>query len=177
MNEIVKKNGITYGVYTAGLFVGLLVLMYVIDLSLFTKWYMTVIQLIAIPVIGVFAVRNTKSELNNFISFKDAFTTYFIMILIGLTVSTLGTILLFNVIDPSAKEVITEHLMKTMKEMFEKFNMPSSEIKKALNEIKKQDSFSISNILTNLPFSIIGYSIIGLIIAAIFKSKSQEEKY
>ena len=56
MNEIIKKNGITYGTYSAAVFVGLLVLMYVIDLNLFTKWYMGVFQFLAVIVLGILVV-------------------------------------------------------------------------------------------------------------------------
>ncbi len=174
MNEIVKKNGITYGGYAAILFIGLLILMYVVDLSLFTKWYMGVIQFIGIIILGVLVVKKSKSDLNNFISFKDAFTSFFLMIVIALVAYTFVTFLLFNVIDPSAKEVVMEHLMQYSKEMMEKFNAPSSAIKEALKEMKKNDSFSLSNQALGLVMSILFYSIIGLIIAAIFKSKPQD---
>lgn len=174
MNEIVKKNGITYGGYAAAIFVSLLIVMYVVDLSLFTKWYMGTFQFIAIITLGVLAVKKSKTEMSNFISFKDAFTTYFVMIVIGLVVYSLAIILLFNYIDPQAKEVVMEHFMQYTKEMLEKFNSPASVIKETLKEMKKNDSFSVSNQAISLVFSILFYSVIGLIIAAIFKSKPQD---
>jgi fumarate reductase subunit C len=174
MNEIIKKNGVTYGTYAATIFVSILVLMYLIDLSLFTKWYIGVFQFLAIIVLGVLVVKKSKADLNNFISFKDAFTAFFIMILVGLSAYTLTSILLFNVIDPEAKKIITEHFMQYTKEMMEGFNLPASEIKKALAEMKKQDNFSISKQSIGFIFSLLFYSVIGLIIATIFKSKSQD---
>ena len=64
--------------------------------------------------------------------------------------------------------------MQYTKEFMESFNLPASEIKKALAEMKKQDSFSVYNLAKGFVFSLLFYSVIGLIIAAIFKSKSQE---
>jgi hypothetical protein len=174
MNEIIKKNGITYGTYAAAVFVGLLVLIYVIDLSLFTKWYMGVFQFLAIIVLGILVVKKTKTDLNHFINFKDAFSVFFIMILIGLLAYTIVTILIFNVIDPSAKEVVSGLILEYTKDMMEKFNAPASDIKETLKEMKKNDTFSIANQLKGLVFSLLFNSILGLIIAAIFKSKSQE---
>lgn len=174
MNEIIKKNGITYGIYAATVFVGMLVLMYLIDLNLFTKWYIGVFQFLVILVLGILVVKRSKTDLNNFISFKDAFTAFFVMIVIGLLANTLVSILIFNVIDPGAKEVIMEHLLVYTKEMLEKFNSPASVIKETLSEMKKQDNFSISKQATGFIFTLLFYSIIGLILAAIFKSKSQE---
>lgn len=176
MNEILKKNGITYGGFAALLFITLLVIMYVVDLSLFTKWYIGVCQFVGIIILGIMVVKKSKSEMGNIISFKEAFIPYFIMILIGLLAYTVVTFLIFNVIDPGAKEVVMEHLMEYTKDMLQKFNTPRSAINDALKEMKKNDSFSLSNQAMGLVFSILFYSVIGLIIAAIFKSK-QEATY
>ena len=87
---------------------------------------------------------------------------------------TIATILIFNVIDPSAKEVVSELILEYTKDMMEKFNAPASAIKETLKEMKKNDTFSVANQVKGLVFSLLFYSILGLIIAAIFKSKPQE---
>ena len=39
MNEIIKKNGINYGVITAAVGIGLTLIAYLVDLSIMTKWW------------------------------------------------------------------------------------------------------------------------------------------
>ncbi|MEZ0131134.1 DUF4199 domain-containing protein, partial [Flavobacterium sp. LBUM151] len=53
--------------------------------------------------------------------FKDAFTTYFIAAVTGILISTLFNILLFNVIDPGAKDTLSEIMIKYTVGMLQKF--------------------------------------------------------
>jgi hypothetical protein len=174
MNEIIKKNGIQFGSYASITLIAILIIMYVIDLKLFSKPYMLFIQVIAIIILGVLVIKKSKSDLNNFISFKDAFTSYFIMIVIAILASTIVSIILFNFIDTEASAIVNEHIIRYVKDMLERFGTPASEVKEAIEEIKNDDLFSISNQLTGIFQSILGFSILGLILAAIFKSKPQD---
>src|SRR5436853_13960 len=124
MNEIIKKNGLTYGAILGLISVASTTLIYVIDLKLFMSWWLGGFSLILNIVIGVSLVSKTKKQLNNTISFKEAFSVYFIAGAIGSTISSLYNYILFNFIDPQAKETLKEMTIEYTVKMMEKFGTP-----------------------------------------------------
>ena len=114
----------------------------------------------------------TKKDLKGQFVFKEAFTTYFIFAVVGIVISVLFNIILFNYVDPSAKETIKELSMKMMITMMQKFNAPASAVNEALKGLKENDQFSMGNLFKGGLTSILVSSIFGLILAAIFKTKT-----
>ena len=125
MNEIIKKNGISYGIVTGVVGALITTAIYSIDINLFTAWWITLLNVLFYVTIAVLLLSKTKKELNGIFPFKDAFTTYFLSAVIGILISVGFNIILFNFIDPSAKESIKEVSIKYAVEMMEKFNTPS----------------------------------------------------
>ncbi len=172
MNEIIKKNGLTFGAILGLFSVAFTTLIYVVDIKLFMSWWLGGISLILNIIIGVVLVSKTKKQLDNNISFKDAFSVYFIAGALGSTISALYNYVLFNFIDPQAKETIKEMTIKYTVEMMEKFGTPKEALNQTIAELQKADNYSLGNIFMGLLFVYIIVSIFGLILAAIFKSKS-----
>ena len=102
-------------------------------------------------------------------SFKEGFTTYFISALIGVAISVVFNILLFNFIDPEAAVTLKEMTLQSTAEMMKKFGAPTSEIKKAVEKLESYDQFSALEQLKGSIWSIVGSAVFGLILAAIFK--------
>ncbi len=172
MNEIVKKNGIQYGVITGIISVLITAGMYAIDLSLFTSMWIGFVMIAFYLVIGIFVISSAKKQLNGNITFKEAFTTYFISAIIGIFISVAFNIILFNYIDPGAKETIKELFMKSTAEMMEKFGAKSSDINEAIKKMQETDQYSIGESLKGSIFTVLFSIIYGLILAAIMKTKS-----
>ncbi len=172
MNEIVKKNGIKYGVITGFLSILMTTLIYTIDLNLFTSIPIGLGMIAVYLIIGIVLVSKTKKELNGVISFKDAFTTYFISAVIGIAISVAFNILLFNVVDPEVKETLKELSIKSAVETMEKFGSPSEEISKAVEKLEKTNQFETLELIKGSVFSIVFSAIFGLILASIFKTKT-----
>lgn len=175
MNEIIKKNGITYGIISGVVASLIVATVYAVDLNLFTAWWVTAISITFSIIISILLLNNTKKELNGVFPFKDAFTTYFISAVIGILISVVFSIILFNYIDPSAKDTIKEISIKYAVEMMEKFNTPTSAINEAVEKLQKNDQFSIAEQLKGSIFSIVFSSLFGLLLALVFKSKSTQE--
>jgi hypothetical protein len=175
MNEIIKKNGISYGIITGVVGALITATIYAIDLKLFTAWWVTVLTISFYIIIAIVLLTKTKKELKGIFSFKDAFTTYFISAVIGILISVVFNIILFNFIDPSAKESIKEISIKYAVEMMQKFNAPSSAINEAVKKMQENDQFSIFELLKGSAFSIVFSSLFGLLLALIFKSKPSQE--
>ena len=157
MNEIIKKNGINFGIITGVISVLITSSVYIIDLSLMTKWWLGLSILAIYIVVGCV------------LFFKEGFTTYFISALIGVAISVLFNILLFNFIDPEAAVTLKEMTLKSTAEMMRNFGAPTSEIKKAVEKLENYDQFSALEQLKGSIWSIVGSAIFGLILAAIFK--------
>ena len=176
MNEAIQKNGIKFGV-TLGL-IGILSQLTVYLLGGITKENAitgSVIQIVfwlAYLITRIIQSINTKKELNGFITFKELFTTLTITITIGILISQIFTFLLNNYIDVeygklmnafiNEQQVVAANAMKSFSEV-------STE---DLKEMAKTDNFSIVKILQGSAMAFLISSIMNLILAAIFKSKT-----
>jgi hypothetical protein len=176
INEIIKKNAITYGILTGIGSVLITTLIYVIDLELFTAWWVSLVSATFYIVLAIILLSKTKKELKDVFTFKDAFTTYFICALIGIIISVSFNIILFNVIDPSAKETIKEMTIKYMITTLQKFNTPAAAINEAIKNLQENDQFSISGLLKGSLTYIVINSIFGLILAAFYKNKQSSQE-
>lgn len=174
MTEAVKKNGITFGIIMAAYFVLRTGIMYAVDLSLFTNKMIGIADFVIGLVISIVAISKAKSAMGGFISFKQAFTVYFINVLIGLGTYTLFIILLFNVIDPSAAETVHELTIESTVKSLQGFGMETAQIKKVAEEMRNNNTFSIGNQLIGFPIGLAISSLIGLIVAAIMKKNKPE---
>nr|WP_281337469.1 DUF4199 domain-containing protein [Flavobacterium eburneipallidum] len=175
VNEIIKKNGISYGIITGIVSALITTTIYVVDLNLFTVWWVSVLNIIIYVTIGVVLLSKTKKELKGIFPFKDAFTTYFISAVIGIVIAVVFNIILFNFIDPSAKDAIKELSIKYAVEMMQKFNTPASAINEAVTKLQESDQFSPIELIKGSVFSIIFSALFGLLLALIFKSKPTQE--
>jgi uncharacterized membrane protein (DUF106 family) len=128
MNEIIKKNGITFGVITGVLSILITASIYIVDLKLFTAWWIGLLSIAVYLAIGIYLLSKTKKELNGVFPFKDAFTTYFISAVIGIAISVVFNILLFNFIDTEAKDTVQDNLIEFQVNMLKKFNTPTDKI-------------------------------------------------
>ena len=176
MNEAIKKNGIKFGIILG--VIGILSQLTVYLLGGITKENAITGSIIQVVFwLAYLATRivqsiNTKKELNNFITFKELFTTLTITITIGILISQIFTFLLNNYIDVeygklmnafiNEQQVVAANAMKSFSEV-------STE---DLKEMAKTDNFSIVKILQGSAMAFLISSIMNLILAAIFKSKT-----
>lgn len=173
MNEIIKKNGVNFGIILGLFSVIFITTIYVIDLKLFTSWWLGLVSFTISITIGVVLVSKTKKQMGT-MTFKEGFTVYFLAALIGSFISTIFNYVLFNFIDTEAKETIKEITMKYTADMMESFGTPASAVNEAMQKMAETDNYSIGNLLFGLAVVLIFQAIFGLILAAIFKSKSSQ---
>lgn len=177
VNEIVKKNGITYGIIIGVVSALITAVIYAVDINLFLSGWLGAAIIGVYIVIAIILLIKTKKELNGVFPFKDAFTTYFIAALIGIAISTLFNIVLFNVIDPSVKDTLKEITAKYTVEMLKKFGTPTSAINEAVKKLNESNPYSAIELLKGSIFSIVINCIFGLIMAAFFKSNTSKQEY
>ena len=158
-----------FGLVLGVILVLMTAIMYAIDISLFTKSWVGILNITIITTFGIIATTKYKKSVGSFITFKEAFSSFFITVVVGFFISTLFTILLFNYIDVEAKKVISENIIKYSIEMMQKFGTKASDINKMVEDMEKTDPFGLAGQLKGFAFNVVIYCIIGLIAALIIK--------
>ncbi len=172
--ENVKKIAVTWGAMLGVLLIVTATLVYAIDLSLFTNTWYGIIAFLIVSGFGIASAIKTKKEMGGFITFKQSFRAFFITILIGFLMYTVFSIVLFNVIDTDAKQVMTEAVIKSSVEMAEKFGAPSAQIDEMVTKLEEQDSFGPVGQFQGFLVNIVIYSIVGLIASLVIKRDRPE---
>ncbi len=173
--SIIKSLAINWGLYL-GIVLALATILGYVNLDLYTKWWYGIILLILIIVFGIISAMKSKTLLGGFISFKEAFSSYFITVAVGLVISTIVSIIIFNFIDPEAAITLKDKIMDTQVQMMKNFGAPEEVIAKSVEELEAQENmFAIGQILKSLAFQLIGFSIVGLIVALVVKKNNPEQ--
>ena len=175
METTTKSSATNNGLYLGGILSLITVLLYAVNLDLFTEWWLGIILFVVVVAFGVISAIKSRTLLNGFISFKDAFTSYFITVLIGSIISTVLGIVIFTFIDPEAATYINEQILVVTKQTMERFGMPQEAMQAALEEAAKNDNFSLGMQFKNFVFGLAFYSLIGLIVALIVKKTDDKE--
>jgi hypothetical protein len=170
MEKTLKSSAINYGLYMGLILSSLTIIGYAVDLGLFTKWWFGIIFLLLVIVFGIISSMSARKILNGFISFKQAFTAYFITILVGIVISSVVSIVIFNFVDPESAIVLQDMIIENQSEMLSKFGTPQEVIDQSVAQMRAGGSmYSISNILKSIATQLVGFSIVGLIVAAVTK--------
>lgn len=174
MEQSLKKTSSNYGLYLGLLLVIITVLIYVIKVELFTAWWLGILLIILIIAFGIAAALKSKKILGGFISFKEAFTSYFITIAIGTFLSTLAGIVIFNIVDPEAAQYVNEKIIDMTAETMENWGAPQDSIEQAIAKMEETDNFSIMAQLQSYVIRLVILCVLGLIVAVAVKKTDPE---
>lgn len=166
-----KKNAINHGVILGLMLALSTTVMYAFNTELFTKWWIGIMSLLLVVVMGIIATAKSKGLTGGFMSFKEAFSAYFITCAVGLAISTAAGILIFTVVDPDLAQYLNERGMEIAQEYMVRFGAPQAEIDKAMAELATKDNFSVVNQAKSYASLLIFHAVIGLLIGLIFKKK------
>lgn len=174
MEQQLKSSAVNYGIYL-GIGLSLItVLIYIFSLdTLVNLWYYLILTLVVI-IVGIVSTAKSKSINGGFLSFKEAFSSYFIPVAIGMLISVAINILIFSVIDTEAAAYVQEKSIESAVAMMEKWGAPSAEIDKVLEEADNNNSLSAVNQLKQSAKSLLFFAVVGLIVAAIMKKKNPD---
>jgi len=176
MENSIKSNAINYGLYLGALLALFTVLGYALNLELLVNFWLTLLLLpIIIIIIGIISTAKSKGLLNGFLSFKQAFSSYFITVAIGLLISTAVSIIIFNFIDPDAANTLKELIVEKTINFMEGMGAPAESMAEAVENIESQDTFGFGTQLKSLAQSLVFFAVIGLIVAAIMKKNPETD--
>ena len=170
METSTKSSAINLGLYLGGLMAITTILGYALYLELLTKWWLGILLFIAIIVFGILSALKSKKMQGGFITFKEAFSSYFITVAIGILISMVISIIIFNFVDPEAAIALKEKTIEATIQMMRNFNAPEEAVAQTLEQMEAQkNQFSIAPQLQSNAIFLIIQAVIGLIIALIVK--------
>ena len=170
------KPGLTIGLVS----LAVTYLAYFIDSSLLGSAWFGMIALVIFFVLIVYFGRQYRTEIGGFMTFGTAFNFSFITMLISGIVTLIGQILLFQVIDPSLPQVLSDLAFENTMKMMASFGQNPDALPPAtLEEMRTSTaaSFTLGGQLKNFGFGLIFYAIIALILAAILKKRDKSLDY
>ena len=171
----VKSVASPFGIYLGIILSLITILAYTFNLKLFTSWYLGVFNFIIIIIFLIISeIKTRKAVANPAFSFKDAFIASFIPIAIGLLISTIVSIIIFNFVDPEAAQTVIELTAEMSRNMMERFGLPEAEIEKAVAEVLESNQFTLINQLKSYIFQLAFWAAISLILALIFRKKDPQ---
>jgi|TARA_B100000768_G_scaffold34980_1_gene33523 hypothetical protein len=175
MEQTTKSDTINYGLYL-GAFTSLItVVVYGIDINLFTAPWLGIVLFIVVVAFGAISAIKSRKLLGGFISFKQAFSSYFITIAVGTLISSIVGIVIFNYIDPEAAIYLNEQVLILTKETMERIGLPQEAIIAAIEEASKKDNFSLGAQTQAFVFRLVFYAVIGLIVGLIIKKTDPKD--
>ena len=168
-----RKNTIGLGVKLGTLLFIITAIIYIVDINYFSNFLlMLVVYRVPVILFGIYAVINNKKFNNGFLSFKEAFTSYFLCIVLGYFIYNLAIIAIFKFIDPVAAEIINENTMVAMKEWMKSFGATSEMISATMQEMQKNNPYSYFNIATEFFTRLLMNTIFAIPLALMLKKQN-----
>ncbi len=174
MEKSIKSSAINYGLYLGGALSLITIAIWFIDINLMANMWLGIGLLLAIIAFGVVSTAKSKSIQGGFLTFKEAFSSYFFTTAIGIAISLLVSMILFNFVDPDAAKEIQQITVERTITMMEGFGAPSEAVAEAVEKIESENQYSIVNTLKGLAWSCLFQAIIGLIVALIMKKSNPD---
>lgn len=172
----IYQHAAKFGLYLAGISIGLVVIFYVVDLSVLATFKFIALALIIALGYVIYAGINYRNSVGGFMTYGKAFTHGIVLMAVCGLITTVFNIVLYHVIDPDLPKNLGDAIMKNTEEMMRGFGAPDASIDEALDKMKDQmkTQFSIGNLAFGYIKAFIGYIII-VLITSIFVKKSQPE--
>lgn len=174
MEKSIKSSAINYGLYLGIALSLITITIWFVNLNLMANMWLGIGILLAVIAFGVVSTAKSKSIMNGFLTFKEAFSSYFITIAVGVIISQVISFILFNFIDPDAAKQIQQITIDSTVNMMEGFGAPAESIAEAVEKIESTNQFSIVNVLKSTAWSLVFQAVIGLIVAAIMKKSNPD---
>lgn len=172
MNNHAIKSGVMIGVL--GIIITLL--LYIVDPTLFAKWWlMIILGILNLTLIAVFGVKY-RNEIGGIMSFKDAYLYSIITMVVMVLVGTLFTLVLFTVIDPGVSQIVADAVAENTESMMRNFGAPEDGMDEAIEKAREDtmDRFTTVGMMKGAGIRVLINVVFCLILAAIIKKKEPE---
>lgn len=171
LKQHVLKNGLTLG----GLFIFTSTVTYLGGVELVTNPIVSIAVLLLTIIFPIYFTRKFRANQEGFISFREAFTSCTgILIAAGFLNMVFG-VLLYNIIDPEFAIQLSDSIINQTVDQLESIGMDDSSIESTIQKLEEEGmDFSPLKMLQGFIYSIIFYTVFGLIVAAFTKNERPE---
>ncbi len=153
------------------------------DASIFASNLLRTFLFISVPLLGLLSILFTKKKLGGLISFKEAMKNFTLTIGLGLFISLLSYILIFNILDTNFYktvqniqiESIKAQKEKTIPKMIkqkaskEKIELMTKNFDNAIKSNQTVNLYELGTQISNFFKSVGSFLLFGLILSVIFK--------
>jgi len=182
MNNFLKRNGIIFGIILGILLIIPSIIGYFVDINFMLNNFTFIGVFISVIVIGIICISVAKKKFQGIISLKEAFSTYLIMLVISLLISTLFNFVMFNIVDKEFPNQLTEKRIENMQSQFEDIkNNPDTtesdlttyqeQFDKTITQLRSENAYSLSSLFKGFSVFLAIFSIFGLLLGMILKTK------
>ena len=173
MKNPVNRVGIIFGIILAVYYILFNTIIFFTDLSLFSNPFAGFTSMGVVIILGVLTVFLARRKAGGYVTFREGFTPYLLMITIGVTVNYIVYNILFHLVDPSAQEVVNKDLYDMLIQTLNNSGLPQEQIDSQLQKAAETTQFAGKSQIFLWAGSILRNSVLGLLLAAIFKNKSE----
>ncbi|WP_405368910.1 DUF4199 domain-containing protein [Nonlabens sp. Asnod2-A12] len=184
MNNLIKEIPVKYGLIGFTLIIVAYFAMWQIDLGLFLNPLITYPISIIVFILGVVSQTQAKKQLEGYLSFGTALLYFIFTVAIALLGYVIAGLLIFNIIDPGAKEELVELSIEAAMEMSSTilswFGMEDISGQVSEEQIRQQMKFSptpfgYASLIIGYIGNIIMFTVGGLISSLIIKKEKPYE--
>lgn len=172
MTDIIKKTGFRNGIFLGIFLILLSSYIYFGNLSLLTNVWAGALTLVLTIVFGILSILQLKGKLGGFITFREAFSVYFITVLTGSFISCLYTIILYSfILSPETKETIRMAMIDFNITLMKQNQAPQESIDEALEMYKTFNPFTPTEAIAASLKYLLRDCLFGFLVALIFRNK------
>ncbi|MCH6234787.1 DUF4199 domain-containing protein [Cognataquiflexum rubidum] len=173
------KAGLNSGLILGIISVVITYILYFIDPTLLVAWYVGIGILVLYFGLIIYFGGQYRSSIGGFMTFGTAFNFAFVAMVVSGIISMLGSLLLYNVVDPALPGVLIESQMETQMAMLEKFGAADAMTSEQIDDIRTslEGGYTVLGQVKAFGFLLIAYAIIALILGAILKKRDKSLDY
>jgi len=172
MEKTIQSSSINRGLILGGILSLITVIGYAVYQEMYTNWWFGILLFIFIVTYSIVSAVNSRKLLGGFIKYKDAFTSYLITVAIGTLISTVISIIIFNLVDPEAGEAVKEKILEFSINMMEKFGAPKDAINEAAAAMENENPLGAASQIFNWFKGMVFYIVIGLLASLAIKKEA-----
>lgn len=152
-------------------------LAYIIGVEMLVGWHIGVAQSLLIIITMIVVSRSIREDEGGIINFSRLFCHIMISVVCILLASLLFNLLLFNVIDPELIHLVVDITLERVEGMMKSFGVEGDLLQETLDEteLEIRKGYTFMGTVRTLIFGSAFWSLIALIIAAIFKRNSENK--
>ena len=174
MSEELKQHILKHGLMLGGILVAITILTYVGGPEVVTNYAVSIGSMVLMIAFPIYHTRRLRTLNDGFISFREAFSSCTGILIAAGFINTFAGILLYNIIDPSfGLEVMDAIINKTVAQL-ESLGSDETLIEGTIKALEDSSSFEAMNMFKGYIFSIIFYTVFGLLVAAFTKNEKPE---